>query len=648
MQSNSGSAERRATTTEMTMTTNTATTFEAPTAEQPTAYLGEGAPRGVRTVLNRIVKEGANVPLFLGQTLINALRDLGYNDTTSAICEHVDNAFQWGATEVRVYFNEVGKRGQDKRIDVLVYDNGRGMAPNVLKTVTAFGGSMCFDNRAGIGRYGMGMKTAALSISPVLDLYSWQNGGGIYNMTLDVGEIANDTKNLVHLPDPELCDTLPTEIREILTSPMTYPKNASESQHLLARDEDLTERLGPSGTIIFMPGADRLTYRQGKSLVDHATRHMARIYRRHLARGLRLYINNRRVDPFDPNYFMEQARHVSVLASLGEGYAVRETRSRLVNTFEVEVPEQEDDAAKKHTVLARIFLLPIEEWHGLPKKILKNDLHVFDNGVSFMRSEREVQYGPLAALTGKTSRDPWWRLEIEFPAALDEAFGVAVNKQGVRPKGYVIDAIDAKIRDEIASVRRRIEKFQSDRSTTEKKGKLTPAEERANEADALQANALAQPLARTDEEKRELEARLRELAVAYKRPEETDDEAVERIRKSKYVTVFKHDEGPFYGAEYQLGRVILGINKGHPFFEHIYEPIAKLGKLSEGNGEDAGAVDPELAASCSRLAENMQLMLLALARTQSEMVTADPESRRQFDRLRKRWSDTLDTMLTSG
>ena len=54
-----------------------------------------------------------------------------------------------------------GKRGQDKRIDVLVYDNGRGMAPNVLKTVTAFGGSMCFDNRESIGRYGMGMKASA-------------------------------------------------------------------------------------------------------------------------------------------------------------------------------------------------------------------------------------------------------------------------------------------------------------------------------------------------------------------------------------------------------------------------------------------------------------------------------------------------------
>src|SRR5262249_37945623 len=71
---------------------------------------GEDAPRGGKAVLNRIIKEKATVPLFFGQTLISSLRDVGYNSTTSALCEHVDNAIQWGATEVRVYFRQTGKR----------------------------------------------------------------------------------------------------------------------------------------------------------------------------------------------------------------------------------------------------------------------------------------------------------------------------------------------------------------------------------------------------------------------------------------------------------------------------------------------------------------------------------------------------------
>jgi len=47
-----------------------------------TPQWGSTSPRGGRTVLNRVLKDGQKVPLFLGQTLVNSLRDLGYNSTT--------------------------------------------------------------------------------------------------------------------------------------------------------------------------------------------------------------------------------------------------------------------------------------------------------------------------------------------------------------------------------------------------------------------------------------------------------------------------------------------------------------------------------------------------------------------------------------
>src|SRR5207248_361033 len=86
------------------------------------------APRGGKAVMNRILKENATVPLFFGQTLIQSLRDVGYNHTTSALCEHVDNAIQADATEIRVMFRQAGKRG-DYQTDIAVFDNGRGMSP---------------------------------------------------------------------------------------------------------------------------------------------------------------------------------------------------------------------------------------------------------------------------------------------------------------------------------------------------------------------------------------------------------------------------------------------------------------------------------------------------------------------------------------
>src|SRR6266568_9604400 len=66
------------------------------------------APRGGRAVLTRILKESATVPLFFAQTLVQSLRDVGYNTTTSALCEHVDNAIEAGADVIRVYFRQSG------------------------------------------------------------------------------------------------------------------------------------------------------------------------------------------------------------------------------------------------------------------------------------------------------------------------------------------------------------------------------------------------------------------------------------------------------------------------------------------------------------------------------------------------------------
>ncbi len=79
--------------------------------------------------MNRILKENATVPLFFAQTLIASLRDVGYNSTTSALCEHVDNAIEAGAREIRIYFRQRGVNGRYD-IDAAVYDGGRGMSPN--------------------------------------------------------------------------------------------------------------------------------------------------------------------------------------------------------------------------------------------------------------------------------------------------------------------------------------------------------------------------------------------------------------------------------------------------------------------------------------------------------------------------------------
>ena len=606
------------------------------TGDRMSVNWGKDAPRGGKVVMNRILKEKATVPLFFAQTLIQSLRDVGYNHTTSALCEHVDNAVQAAAREIRVFFRQSGKKGEYK-IDAAVYDNGHGMAPAVLKVATSFGGSLNYGNRSGIARFGMGMKTAALSLSPVMELYSWQEPNALYSMILDTEAIGKERANLVELPDPTLLTELPDDISSLFTRPMSYPSQHNEQDLFVSDETDLYGRLGPSGTVVYMPDCDRLTYAKARTLVDHAVKEMARVYRRQIAAGLKVYVNNRLVEAFDPTYSMASARHVRFLD--GEP-----RQSKLIVSKPVNIRLQEN-SSESAAVTIRLYKLPIEDWSSLSRKALKNDLRVFDGlTVSILRNDREVYAGSMPKITTRHSVTHWYRLQIDFPGILDEAFGVSANKQGVRLKGYVEDAIKDAIGDDITTMNDEIKRFQGSQAASRRTAKPSTSEVRAGDADPFQPQPLENGV--SPEEKAQLEENLKGLAAALKREGETDDEAFERIKKSRYIISFKHDRyWPFYEVAHKFGRVILTINTAHPFFTDLYEPVNKISRVQPAEDAEEVPVVPSEQQHGPIVA--LELLLLSLARTQSRLANASDEAYGLIDSLRREWSETYRIQMTS-
>lgn len=601
--------------------------------DQVTDSWSEDAPRGGRAVMNRMIKESATVPLFFAQTLIQSLRDVGYNHTTSALCEHVDNAYQAGASEIRIFFRQANKR-DGGTIDVAVYDNGKGMSPAVLKAATAFGGSLNFGNREGIGRFGMGMKTAALSLSPVMELYSWQEPKAIYSMTLDIDAIGRDRSNMVELPDATLNGEFTNDQASLFTSWMTFPPEHGE-QALLAADEgELYEKLGASGTLVYMPACDRLTYVKPKTLVEHAMKEMARVYRRQIAGGLKLFINNRVVDAFDPTYSMPNARHVRFLDT-----EPKTSRLAVAKTVKIRLNETLPETAP---IEIKLYKLPIEEWTSLPRKTQKNDLRIFDGlTVSMLRNGREVFAGSMPRITTRHSVTHWYRVQIDFPGLLDEAFGVASNKQGVRLKGYVEDAIKEAIGGDITQMNDAVREFQAAQNARKAPAKPSTSEQKAAESDAFQAKELA-PL--TEFEQQQMDGNLRGLAATLKRSGETEEQAFERIRVSTYIIDFKHDAyWPFYDVTHKFGRVILTINTAHAFFTELYEPISKLGIAAASEDEDGL---PPTNAEQHGPTVALDLLLLSLARTQSRLSKSSDEANKLIDTMRREWSDAYRVQLS--
>lgn len=600
----------------------------------------EDSPKGGRTVMHRALREDANVPLFLAQTFIQSLRDVGYDSTISALCEHIDNAIGAGAKNIRTYIRQTGRQ-PNQRIDVAVQDDGSGMAPQVLKVATSFGGSTNYNNRSGIGRFGMGMKTAGLSMAPAMEIISWQEKGAYYRMTLDTEAIGRDKANLVTLPEPELLEDIGADQAGLFMQPMSYPRNTVDQRLLAPRGVDLADALGASGTIVYMPACDRLNVRTEKTLVDHATKVFAHVYRRYIAKGLNIYVNNRFLAAVDPTFFMEEGRHTRHAALV----EIEAKTSRLVVKRKCSIfPNSSSSIA--YDVSIKLYALPIREWK-LPRKTL-NEIGVFqDQTISILRNDREVFLGHMTSILKRHSDLAWLRIEIDFPGELDEAFGVASNKQGVRLREDVIEGIWKVIKDDVGAVREDIRDVQA-RNAIERRGGSGPstAEAKASEADPFQAHTLDDNL--TEHEKADMERNLRALAIGLRREGESDEDAFKRVQSSKYLIHYKSDRfWPFYEVEHRYGRVILTINTAHPFYERLYRPLAELSLRPATEGEDSG--EGQDAVAESPLAVALDLLLLSLARTQSVM-GASKEARypgELFEDMRREWSETFKKQMAA-
>jgi hypothetical protein len=134
-----------------------------------------------------------------------------------------------------------------------------------------------------------------------------------------------------------------------------------------------------------------------------------------------------------------------------------------------------------------------------------------------------------------------------------------------------------------------------------------------------------------------------------KRDGETDEQAFERVKSSKHILVFHHDEfWPFYDVRQKFGRVILTINTAHPFFTELYEPLRKMDIT--GDDEEGGAPPTEGQSAHEAHRQGpivaLELLLLSLARTQGRLANSGEDARKLLEELRREWSDTYRIQMT--
>src|SRR5438105_9370392 len=164
------------------------------------AYGGQDVPRVMQKGRLGSMSNGTeDFSLVAVYKFILATRDSGYQGMESAVAELVDNALQAGAQRIVV---NVAADGDDDPhpLRIIVQDDGSGMDRRTLRQALRFGGSTRFNDRSGLGRYGMGLPNSSLSLARRVDVYSWQRPSRVLCTYLDVDEIARGERT--EIPEP--------------------------------------------------------------------------------------------------------------------------------------------------------------------------------------------------------------------------------------------------------------------------------------------------------------------------------------------------------------------------------------------------------------------------------------------------------------
>ena len=573
----------------------------------------------------------SNNKIIPAQTAIETFRYAGYKSTASAVAELIDNSIEAGADDIQILtfeeFQKVSKR-QSKRINRLaLYDNGGGMSPEVLAMCLQFGNGTRLTSRSGIGRFGIGLPNASVSQCRRVDVYSWQNNS-CHHTYLDIDQIKDEGLEEVRSVDNA---NLPADVKKAILG-----------------------KLGPNGTVILWSKCDRLDIAKSKTLFNEMNHDLCRIYRHYLddddtygkKRNIRLIIADHDVEfckelqANDPLYLMTPSNTPDY-----ENMASNALYGEIEKLF----IDYDDEGNKALVELRFTIAKPETQALGGGSQL---GLHYRDNtGISFIRAAREIDFGTFGYFNPRDERERWWGCEIRFEPILDEVFGVTNNKQAVRGIDYVdLDAfkklhgddfddlieddLKLKLRIELSRVFSQFHSKAMDIIKSRGAGKRGgTAEEKAQSDKSTKIANEVLPSPSTDSKsaiegggKSDEQAQDEWVNTLTKGDTSLDPKIAEKIAGEKSHLKIDKEFSEWPGSQFftvdTIGKTaVITINRKHPFFTDMYDPL-----LSTGDDKYIEALD---------------LLLMSYAWVENEMYSRIDD----LDIIRDTWGRHLRDLL---
>ena len=590
------------------------------------------------------------VDLVPTKLAVMAMRDNGYQNAAYAVAELIDNSLQAEATAVELLCREKRERIRTRDRwtieNVAVLDNGYGMNAERLQMALQFGNGTRLDDRSGIGRFGMGLPSASISQCKRVDVWTWQHGPELaLHSYIDLDEVEAGLQTGV--PEPKespLPEVWVTAGRTICST----------------------------GTLVVWSNLDRCMWRNGTTIIDRSETIIGRMYR--------IFINERRatlrmaafddpiaprIDRFaeanDPGYLIVPS---STPAPFNETAMFEPHGDRWEETVQVVLE------GETHEVQLR-FSIATSEARIRPdgKDSGRTDYgwHAKSNmGVSIVRASRELELD-LTLVDKSDTRERWWGVEIQFPPALDEVFGVTNNKQSARNFTSIAADIEDLLDSETETEHEIEHRLAQDEDPTSPLVEIVKAVNRRlrdlrNTIHVQRANARSNKQKRTRYDSESAEARassatqdrkaegktgssdldedlpddVRIKAITQELMEEeglSEAEALDLAKDAieshtKYIfTRFEGEGSSFFSVKYKAGEILIKVNTHHPAYENLIEVLDDI--------PEEGEPTSDLLERLLRARRGIKLLLMAWARLEDETLNAD--DRRRLQDARNSW-----------
>ena len=581
---------------------------------------------------------------------VKAMRDNGYKNAAYAVAELIDNAIQADATQVELLCADktsvLNQRRTTRIHQIAVLDNGSGMSSDVLRTALQFGNGTNLDEEKhiGIGRFGMGLPSSSISQCRRVDVWSWQNGihSALYTY-LDLDEVISG--GVREVPEPTFA-VLPAIWRQV------------------------GEEYGSSGTLVVWSNIDRCLWRRSETLIKNSEFLIGRIYRRFLSErraDIRLVSFNiddpQNIDetlarPNDPLYLIPDTSCPPDLPHIQEGEPMF-TEWGEPNRFDIAF------RGREHRVTVSYSVAKSEARTGQSAGGRKHGKHAAKNtGVSIIRADRELDLDP-GWTDPSDPTDRWWGVEIDFPPALDDFFGVTNNKQSARyfsdlAKINVEDMIDddesvssaeqdfeaaddpqwalfeiaMTIQKQIRTIRRLVthQRRKSENGNTRNLAANSP-EAIATEVTQSRQQEGYKGRSDTQQEKMSAEERAADLTIGFldlgvaetrEEAKELAAKTIDRELKYDFEIVNLSSTPGFFDVQSRGGEIIIALNTAHPAYDNLIEVL---------DADLNAATEDELRYRLRRASDGLRLLLIAWARYEDEQ----PDGRRLDGARQARW-----------